>query len=127
MLASHWDTLRQEWQARKGSAATGFILVCKNTKIARVLYEWIAEDKPPTGIPSCGITAFRNTPDSAWTIRVDSKVVHETDSAEAKSDESAWMRLTLDTVARMKCPRINRGGPSILMDSRRWQKSCAVR
>ncbi len=110
MLASHWDTLRQEWEARKEDPRPPvFILVCKNTKIARVLYEWIAEDKPPTGIPSCGITAFRNTPDSAWTIRVDSKVVHETDSAEAKSDESAWMRLTLDTVGRMKWPEDQQG------------------
>ena len=28
-----------------------FILVCKNTKIAKVVYEWLGENKPPTGIP----------------------------------------------------------------------------
>ena len=26
-----------------------FILVCKNTTIAKVIYEWLAEDKPPDG------------------------------------------------------------------------------
>ena len=28
-----------------------FILVCKNTRIAKAIYEWLAEDKSPTGIP----------------------------------------------------------------------------
>ena len=32
-----------------------FILVCKNTQIAKVVYEWLAEDKPPAGIPPAEI------------------------------------------------------------------------
>ncbi len=105
MLASHWDEMRKEWEKRKGDPRPPvFILVCKNTRIAKVIYEWMAEDNPPTGIPRCGIEAFRNTPDKPNTIRVDSRVVQETDSAEAKSDESLWMRLTLDTVGKMGWP-----------------------
>ena len=45
------------------------------------------------------------------TIRVDSKVVHETDSDQAKSDESAWMRLTLDTVGKIGLARDRQGRP----------------
>ena len=112
MLAAHWNELFQEWQARRDDPRPPvFILVCKNTKIARVLYEWIAENRPPAGIPACGLTAFRNTPERANTIRVDSKVVHETDSDRAKSDEAAWMRLTLDTVGRVRWPEDRQGRP----------------
>jgi type III restriction enzyme len=42
---------------------------------------------------------------------VDSKVVHETDSGEPKSDDAAWMRLTLDTVGRTDWPRDTQGRP----------------
>jgi type III restriction enzyme len=112
MLGSNWDELRKEWEARKDDPRPPvFILVCKNTKIARVLYEWLAENKPPAGIPPCGIPAFRNTGEHPATIRVDSRVVHETDSAQAKSDESAWMRLTLDTVGKVRWPEDRQGRP----------------
>ena len=37
-----------------------FILVCKNTAIAKVIYEWLAEDTAPTGIPPAKIEGFRN-------------------------------------------------------------------
>ncbi len=112
MLAAYWDELRKEWETHKDDPRPPvFILVCKNTRIARVLYEWIAENKPPAGIPSCGIAALRNTPGGINTIRVDSKVVHETDSARAKSDESTWMRLTLDTVGKVKWPEDRQGRP----------------
>jgi type III restriction enzyme len=69
-----------------------------------VIYEWLAEDKPPTGIPPARIDELRNTPDRTLTIRVDSKVVQESDTDGAKSDEVAWMRFTLDTVGRANWP-----------------------
>ena len=43
------------------------------------------------------------------TIRVDSKVVKETDTGEAKSAEDRWMRFTLDTVGRQDWPRDSQG------------------
>jgi type III restriction enzyme len=110
MLASHWDELRKEWATHKdGPRPPVFILVCKNIRISKVLYEWLAEGKAPADIPECKIAAFRNTPDKTNTVRVDSRVVQETDSAEAKSDESAWMRLTLDTVGKVKWPEDKQG------------------
>ena len=47
------------------------------------------------------------------TIRVDSKVVHETDTGDAKSDESQWMRFTLDTVGKHDVAA-RRPGPAAL-------------
>ena len=90
MLAANWKELYEQWRSNRDDPRPPvFILVCKNTKIAKMLFEWIAEDKPPAGIPSFGVAAFRNGPDLSVTIRVDSKVVHETDSSQAKTDESA--------------------------------------
>jgi type III restriction enzyme len=45
------------------------------------------------------------------TLRVDSKVVHETDSGEAKSDEMRWMRQSLDTVGKTDWPHDRQGRP----------------
>lgn len=110
MLAGLWEELRQEWtEDSQDSRPPVFILVCKNTKIAKVVYEWLAEDKPPTGIPSSGIGGFLNRNGNILTIRVDSKVVHETDTEGAKSDESRWMRFTLDTVGKTDWPRDSQG------------------
>jgi len=71
----------------------------------------LANDEAPTGIPSAKIEGFRNTKDQINTIRVDSKVVHETDTGESKNDESRWMRLTLDTVGKINWPADKQGRP----------------
>lgn len=81
-----------------------FILVCKNTSIAKVVYEWLALDKRPTGIPPAKLEGFRNTDECTHTIRVDTKVIQETDTAGAKTDEMQWMRFTLDTVGKLEWP-----------------------
>jgi len=110
MLAGLWEELRQEWMAHSQDPRPPvFILVCKNTKIAKVVYEWIAEDKPPSGIPSAGINGLLNRDGNIFTIRVDSKVVHETDIEGPKSDESRWMRVTLDTVGKTDWTRDRQG------------------
>lgn len=112
MLAGLWDDLREEWQKRNDDPrAPVFIIVCKNTAIARVVYEWLALDQPPVGIPSTNIPGFRNENGRINTIRVDSKVVHETDSGQPKTDDAAWMRLTLDTVGKPDWPRDRQGRP----------------
>jgi type III restriction enzyme len=112
MLGGLWEQLRAEWGERKDDTRPPvFILVCTNTAIARVIYEWLALDKPPVGIPPANIPGFRNENGRLNTIRVDSKVVHETDSDQAKSDDAAWMRLTLDTVGKTDWPRDRQGRP----------------
>lgn len=112
MLAGHWRELADEWQRHHDDDRPPvFILVCKNTKIAKVIHEWIAEGKCPDGIPPLGIAGLRNKDDEINTIRVDSKVVHETDTDAAKGDEVRWMRFTLDTVGRLAWPSDRQGRP----------------
>ena len=112
ILGARWEALREEWQ-KVGSDPRPpvFILVCKNTTIAKVFYDWFANDVAPLGIPPAKIEGFRNRDGKINTIRVDSKVVHETDTGEAKSDESRWMRLTLDTVGKTDWPSDRQGRP----------------
>ena len=102
MLARLWEEEREEWlKTGNDPRPPVFILVCKNTRIAKVIYDWLANDEAPSWIfrqPS--IEGFRNENGQINTIRVDSKVVHETDTGEAKSDESRWMRFVLDTVGK---------------------------
>ncbi len=45
------------------------------------------------------------------TIRVDTKVIHETDVEGAKRDEVRWMRFTLDTVGKTNWPTDRQGRP----------------
>ncbi len=112
MLGGLWETLREDWQKHgTDTRPPVFILVCKNTKIAKAVYEWLAEGKGPLGIPPANIEGFRNRNGILNTIRVDSKVVHETDTGEAKSDESRWMRFTLDTVGKLNWTFDSMGRP----------------
>jgi type III restriction enzyme len=112
MLGGLWEEETAEWAKRNGDKRPPvFILVCKNTRIAKAIYEWLAEDKAPAGIPPARIEGFRNKNEEINTIRVDSKVVHETDTDGVKSDESRWMRFTLDTVGKTHWPTDRQGRP----------------
>lgn len=110
MLGGLWEELRQEWKNRGDEPRPPvFIIVCKNTKIAKVLYEWLAENKPPAGIPPSKLEELQNTSDRAVTIRVDTKVVQESEGSNAKSDDVAWMRHSLDTVGKLDWPHDRQG------------------
>jgi type III restriction enzyme len=111
LISLAWDELRREW-AEEGDDQRPpvLILVCKNTKLAAVIYEWLAEGKAPSGIPPADIAELRND-GKRVTIRVDSKVVAETDVEGAKGDESRWMRFTLDTVGKLDWTRDEQGRP----------------
>ena len=115
MLGGLWEDQHKK-QSEQGMDPRPpvFILVCKTTHLARVIYEWIAEGKGPVGLPPVNVEGFRNRDGRINTIRVDSKVVHETDTGEAKDDESRWMRLTLDTVGKMDWPVDRQGRPIYL-------------
>jgi type III restriction enzyme len=112
LLAEAWDELRKEWvEEGDDERPPVLILVCKNTRLAAVLYDWLAEGKAPAGIPPADFSALRNQEGRRYTIRVDSKVVAETEVEGAKSDESRWMRLTLDTVGKLDWTRDDQGRP----------------
>jgi type III restriction enzyme len=111
LLALAWDEERKRWSQSDEKRPPVFILVCKNTKLAGVIYGWIAEGEAPTGIPPADIPELRNGPGEQVTIRVDSKVVAETDVEGAKGDEARWMRFTLDTVGKREWTRDSQGRP----------------
>jgi len=111
MLGGLWEShLEALAKAGDDPRPPVFILVCKNTQIAKVVYAWLADGQAPTGIPPAKLERFRNN-GTTYTIRVDSKVVHETDTGEAKGDESRWMRFTLDTVGKTSWPADRQGRP----------------
>jgi type III restriction enzyme len=110
LLAGQWEQTREEWlQSPDDPRPPVFIIVCKNTKIARLVYEWIAEDKKPTNVAPFATKSLKNTEAETNTIRVDSKVVEELESGNTKSDESKWMRFTLDTVGLVDWPKDGQG------------------
>lgn len=112
MLGALWEQEVAEWATSPDDPRPPvFILVCKNTQIAKVVYEWLAENRPPMGIPPSKISGFLNADGRTNTIRVDSKVVAETDTGHAKSDEALWMRFTLDTVGKTAWPKDTLGRP----------------
>jgi type III restriction enzyme len=112
MLAGLWQERLVEQAEGDDTRPPVFILVCKNTRLAKVLYEWIAENNPPLGIPKLRVPEFANTEVQVYTIRVDSKVVAETDDLEGgKDEEKRWMRATLDTVGKLDWPKDRQGRP----------------
>jgi type III restriction enzyme len=111
MLGSLWQVEFDHWKNESRGREPVYILVVKNTKLAKVIHEWIAEDKTPAGLPPARLEQLRNREGRVVTIRVDSKVVKETDTDGAKGDESRWMRFTLDTVGKTDWTRDTQGHP----------------
>jgi type III restriction enzyme len=109
MLAGLWEAEFAQWQKNGEPRPPVFILVCKNTALANVVFDWLANGNCPSGIPPAKLEGFRNTETERNTIVVHSKVVHETDSDAAKSDDSRWMRFTLDTVGKSSWPTDSQG------------------
>jgi type III restriction enzyme len=111
ILGGMWAKELEEWGKQDDPRPPVFILVAKNKRIAKALFEWIGEGKKPTGAPPLNLPALENVDGRVVTIRVDTGVVAETDSGHAKSDENRWMRLTLDTVGRVTWPVDQQGRP----------------
>jgi type III restriction enzyme len=105
-LAGLWRERFLEWQedaraGRRPPVPPVFIIVCRDTRLARVVYEWIAEGKSETAPP---IEEFRNRGGKEYTVRVDSKVVEEMESGVTKSDESRRLRFVLETIGKTAWP-----------------------
>jgi len=111
MLGGLWEQELLNWQRDGETRPPVFILVCKNTRIAKVVFDWLAEGRQAAGIAPSKLDDFRNSDGKINTIRVDTKVVHETDTAGAKADEVRWMRATLDTVGKENWPADGQGRP----------------
>jgi type III restriction enzyme len=111
ILGGMWSRVLHRWAAEEDPRPPVFILVGKNKRIARALFEWIAEGRTHAGVAPLDISELANTPGRVVTIRVDTGVVAETDSDNAKNDDNRWMRLTLDTVGSVAWPTDGQGRP----------------
>ncbi len=112
MLGGLWEETRKQWsESREEERPPVFIIVCKNTALANVVFEWLANGKSPAGIPDSKLEGFRNRDGAVNTIVVHSKVVKDTDSEGngSQDDDKRWMRHTLDTVGKRDWPRDRQG------------------
>ena len=101
LMAGDYEETRRAWQEDQTEQRPPvFIIVCKNVKLAKMVYEWLAENKNPLNIPPSDIESLQNTADKINTIRIDSKVSQEIESGNAKNLETQWMRFMLDTIGK---------------------------
>lgn len=104
-LAQDWQKRFAAWQQRDKHAGRHavppvFIIVCRDTKLAKAVYQWLAEGEGDYGQPPA---MFRNTPAQEYTVRIDSKVAEDID-AGGSSDEARRLRFVLDTVGKTQWP-----------------------
>jgi type III restriction enzyme len=115
MIAQDWEQTRAHWQQGDEQRPPVLIVVCRDTKLAKATYEWIAEGWSSVEVPPFDVASLRNSDGVVNTIRVDSKVLADTDSGSAASgtqgDLARWMRFTLDTVGRQSWPADSQGRP----------------
>lgn len=110
LMLQDWERTRKKWEKDGEIRPPVLIIVCKNIKLAKVVYEWITGEMDGDEPTPSEITSLHNTndrPDN--TIRVDSKVSDEIESGNAKKDDVKWMRFVLDTVGKAAWPKDDQG------------------
>ena len=102
-LAGLWRETFQEWQKDPQTHPTPpvFIIVCRDTSLAKVIYDWVANGEGGTVKL---IEEFLNRDGKRYTERVDSKVAAEISSGKTKSAEARRLRYVLETVGRTAWP-----------------------
>jgi type III restriction enzyme len=131
ILGGRWERMLADWKRDRPEDLRPpvLIVVCKNTAIAKVIYQWLGEGQPPNAsIAPANIAGFRNTDDVEYTIRVDSKVIAESDDLEnAKNDETNGCASRSTPLASVTGQPTPRGGRSIPKASRNWRPSSNAR
>jgi type III restriction enzyme len=103
-LAASWRETHARWKAhfaqgnRRHDVPPVFIIVCRDTTIARAMYAWLAEGDPQYG---AGVPEFRNAPGREMTIRIDSKVGEDI-AAGGSQDETRRLRFVLETIGKVE-------------------------
>jgi type III restriction enzyme len=105
-LAGLWRETFLAWEqeaseGKRRPVPPVFIIVCRDTRLAKVVHEWIAGEGG--GSPAL-LEEFRNRNGQEYTVRIDSKVVEEIAAGVAKSDESRRLRFVLDTIGKTAWP-----------------------
>lgn len=106
-LADEWRKTAADWSAqfaaghRKSDVPPVFIIVCRDTALARELYDWLANGASQYGAAP---PQFRNAPGREWTVRVDSKVAEDIAEGGGKNDEARRLRFVLETIGKTAWP-----------------------
>lgn len=106
-LAQDWHTRFLGWQKDQAGelhpVPPVFIVVCRDTRVASAVYDWLAEGKGAADAPPW----FRNRPGLSGagqvTVRIDSKVVEDMEVGGTK-DETRRLRFILDTIGKKTWP-----------------------
>jgi type III restriction enzyme len=104
-LAGLWREEFQRWARETAEGARPpvppvFIVVCRDTRLARVVWQWIVGE----GDSPAPIDELRNRPGQEHTVRVDSRVVEDLSTGAAKTDESRRLRFVLATIGKTAWP-----------------------
>jgi len=105
-LGDQWQKTAAAWQAqfeagaRRSNVPPVFIIVCRNTALAKVIYEWLALGEGAFGH---GVAEFRNAPGREVTVRIDSKVAEDVASGGGQ-DETRRLRFVLETIGKSVWP-----------------------
>ena len=105
-LAGDWRKTAATWQQqfeagmRHSNVPPVFIIVCRNTALAKMIYEWLALGEGASGQ---GVPEFRNTPGQEVTVRIDSKVAEDLASGGGQ-DEARRLRFVLETIGKSTWP-----------------------
>jgi len=94
-LASEWKRTFDEFQRSGSPVPPVMIVVCDNTDLAKIVYEHIASGKV--------LSELQNQPAAEVTLRIDTKLLKEAESAvdgETKQQAAERLRKTVDTVGK---------------------------
>ena len=101
-LAVSWRETLSRWNEhfaagnRRHNVPPVFIVVCKDTTIAKAMLAWLAEGDAQFG---GGVPEFRNAPGREMTIRIDSKVGEDI-AAGGSNDGTRRLRFVLETIGK---------------------------
>lgn len=105
-LAASWRETFAVWKKhfdegrRRHDVPPVFIIVCRDTTIAKAMHAWLAEGDTQHG---AGVPEFRNAPGREMTIRIDSKVGEDI-AAGGSQDETRRLRFVLETIGKTEWP-----------------------
>lgn len=105
LLAADWHERFLEWeqfskQQQRHPVPPVFIVVCRDTAVAREVHSWLAKGNDGYGVSP---PWFRNTSGQEVTVRIDSKVIEDIEAGGTK-DETRRLRFILDTVGKAEWP-----------------------
>ena len=105
LLAQEWHQRFIEWgefakQQHKHPVPPVFIVVCRDTRVAKAVYGWLAEGEGGYGEAPAW---FRNQTGEEVTVRIDSRVMEDLEEGGTK-DETRRLRFILDTIGKPEWP-----------------------